>query len=108
MLERKEREHRKKENTEKAKKEREKYHQRNGYASEEVKRLRAKERWMNVEVSERDKDKNKQERRKKMKESMYNGECEKCMTENVGREMWEPGERKQRKQVLDGRRGKKV
>jgi hypothetical protein len=35
----------KKENTEKEK-EREKYHQRNGYASEEVKRLRAKERWM--------------------------------------------------------------
>jgi hypothetical protein len=33
-------------NTEK--KEREKYYQRNGYASEEVERLRAKGRWVNV------------------------------------------------------------
>jgi hypothetical protein len=31
--------------------EREKYYQRNGYASEEVERLRARERWMNVELS---------------------------------------------------------
>jgi hypothetical protein len=43
----------KKKNTEK--KEIEKYHQRNGNASEEVERLRAKERWMNA-VSERDRD----------------------------------------------------
>jgi hypothetical protein len=42
--------------------EREKYYQRNGYAREEVKRLRAKGRWMNVELSERDKDADKQER----------------------------------------------
>jgi hypothetical protein len=28
----------------------------NGYASEEVERLRTKGRWMNVELSERDKD----------------------------------------------------
>jgi hypothetical protein len=41
---------------------------------------------MNVEVSERDKDKTKQERRKKMKESMYNGKNERCMTEYLGRE----------------------
>jgi hypothetical protein len=41
----------KKKNTEK----KEKYHQRNGNASEEVERLRAKERWMNA-VSERDRD----------------------------------------------------
>jgi hypothetical protein len=39
------------------KKEREKYYQRNAYANEEVERLRAKERWINVELSERDKDK---------------------------------------------------
>jgi hypothetical protein len=38
--------------------EREKYYQRNGYASE-VERLRAKERWMNVEMSERDKKEGK-------------------------------------------------
>jgi hypothetical protein len=30
--------------------------ERNWYASEEVERLRAKGRWMNVELSERDKD----------------------------------------------------
>jgi hypothetical protein len=56
---------RKQKNTEK---EREKYYQRNEYASEEVERLRAKGRWMNVELSERDKDTDKQERREKIKE----------------------------------------
>jgi hypothetical protein len=40
-------------------KEREKYYQRNGYASEEEERLRAKGRWMNVELSERDTDTDK-------------------------------------------------
>jgi hypothetical protein len=45
---------------------REKYYQRNGYASEEVEILRAKGRWMNVELSERDKD--AQERRERIKE----------------------------------------
>jgi hypothetical protein len=45
MLERKEK------NTKK--KEREKYYQRNGYASEELERLRAKGRWMNVQLCER-------------------------------------------------------
>jgi hypothetical protein len=39
----------------KEKKEREKYHHRNGYVSEEVRRLITKRRWMNVELSERDK-----------------------------------------------------
>jgi hypothetical protein len=48
------------------KKNTEKYHQRNGYASEEV------ERNCNVEPSERDKDTDKQERRKRIKESRYN------------------------------------
>jgi hypothetical protein len=37
-----------------------------------VKRLRAKGRWVNVELSERDKDTDKQERRKRIKESRYN------------------------------------
>ncbi|KAJ3619008.1 hypothetical protein MTP99_005798 [Tenebrio molitor] len=48
--------------------------QRNGYASEEVERLRAKGRWMNVELSERNKDTDKQERRERIKESKYNRE----------------------------------
>jgi hypothetical protein len=45
---------------------REKYYRRNGYASEEGERLRAKGRWMNVELSERDKDTDKQERRERI------------------------------------------
>jgi hypothetical protein len=56
----------------KEKKNRQKYYQKNGYASEEVERLRAKGRWMNVELSERDKDTDKQERRERIKESRYN------------------------------------
>jgi hypothetical protein len=58
MLERKEK------NTQK--KEREKYNKRNGYASEEVERLRGKARWINVELSQRDKNTNKQERRERI------------------------------------------
>jgi hypothetical protein len=38
-----------------------KYYQRNGYVSEEVERLRAKERWMNVKLCKRDKNKSKKE-----------------------------------------------
>jgi hypothetical protein len=38
-------------------------YQRNGYASEEVESLRAKGRWMNVELSERDKDTDKHEKK---------------------------------------------
>jgi hypothetical protein len=75
MLERKE------ENTKKKK--REKYNQRSWYASEEVERLRAKEKWMNVELSERDKDTDKQERRERIKESRYNRKYKKCMTEEI-------------------------
>jgi predicted peptidase len=56
MLERKEREHGEEERN-----------ATNGYASEEVQRLRAEGRWMNVELSERDKDTIKQERRKESK-----------------------------------------
>jgi hypothetical protein len=51
---------------------RQKYYQRNGYASEDVERLRAKGKWMNVELTERDKDTDNQERRKRIKESRYN------------------------------------
>jgi hypothetical protein len=85
-----------------------------------VEGFRAKGRWINVELSERDKDTDKQERRMRIKESRYNREYERCMTheipEYLGREckrekndgeiqMWERGEKKQ---VLNGRRGKKV
>jgi hypothetical protein len=67
--------------------EREKYYQRNGYASEEVEGLRAKGRWMNVELSERDKDTDKQERRERIKESKIQQGYGWCMTkEYLGRE----------------------
>jgi ATP/maltotriose-dependent transcriptional regulator MalT len=61
----------KKKKTRKRKREREKYHQRNWYASEEVEILTAKGRWINVELSERDKDTNHQERRERIRESRY-------------------------------------
>jgi hypothetical protein len=38
---------------------------------------------MNVELSERDKDTDKQERREIIKESRYNREYERCMTEEI-------------------------
>jgi hypothetical protein len=75
MLERKEKNMEKKES--------EKYYQRNGYASKEVERLRVKGRWMNVELSERDKDTDKQERRERIKETRYNREYERCITEEI-------------------------
>ncbi|KAJ3619348.1 hypothetical protein MTP99_005037 [Tenebrio molitor] len=73
MLGRKEKEH-------EEERQREKYYQRNGYASEEVDRLRAKGRLMTPELSERDKDTDKQERRKSIKKSR---EYERCMTEEI-------------------------
>jgi hypothetical protein len=106
------------ENKKNTEKKRENYYQRNGYASEEVKRLRAKGRW--IELSERDKDTDKQERRERIKESRCNREYEMCMTEEIPKylrerestryrkmiaRMWERGEIKQ---VLERRRGKKV
>jgi hypothetical protein len=48
-----------------------------------VERLRAKGRWMNVELSERDKNTDKQERRERIKESRYNREYERCMTQEI-------------------------
>jgi DNA-binding PadR family transcriptional regulator len=70
-----------KKNTEK--KERRKYYQRSGYGSEEVERLRTKGRWMNVELSERNKDTDKQEIRERINEYRYNRKYEKCMTEEI-------------------------
>jgi hypothetical protein len=62
------------------KKEREKYYQRNGYASEAVDRFRAKGRLMSAELSERDKDTDKQERRERIKKSR---EYERSLTEEI-------------------------
>jgi hypothetical protein len=61
-----------------------------------VESLRAKGRWMNVELSERDKDTDKQERRERIKESRYNREYETCMTEEIPEYLWResPKERK--------------
>jgi hypothetical protein len=86
------------------KKKTEKYHQWNGNASEEVERLRAKGRWMNVELSKRDKDTDEQGRRERIKESRYKGVWEVYDRGNSG----VPGERecKERKMMARFRRGK--
>jgi hypothetical protein len=63
-------------------KEREKYYRRNGYASEEVERVGAEGSGV-AELSERDRDTDKQERREKIRESRYNREYERCVTEDV-------------------------
>jgi hypothetical protein len=51
-----------------------------------MERLRAKGRWKNVELSERNKDTDKQERRERIKESRYNKEYERRMTEEIAKE----------------------
>ncbi|KAJ3621434.1 hypothetical protein MTP99_003564 [Tenebrio molitor] len=56
---------------EKKKKTRRRRKARNGYASKEVERLRAKGGWMNGKLSERDKDTDKHARRYRIKESRY-------------------------------------
>jgi hypothetical protein len=48
-----------------------------------VEKLKAKGRWMNVELSERDKDTDKQERRETITEAIYNRKYERCMTEEI-------------------------
>jgi hypothetical protein len=77
-LERKEKEH--------GEGEREKYYQRNGYAREEVKRLRAKGRWMNVELSERDTNTDKQKEGKESKNPDTTGRMKEEIPEYLGRE----------------------
>jgi hypothetical protein len=81
-----------------------------------------KARWMNVELSERDNDAaDKQEKRERIKKSRYNREYERGMTEEIPEYLGEREcnrkkndgkiqiwERVKRKQLLDGRRGKKV
>jgi hypothetical protein len=84
-----------------------------------VERLRAEGIWMNAELSERDKDTNKQERRERIKESRYNREYERCMTEGIPECLGKKSARERKmmarfrcgneeREVLDGRRGKKV
>jgi hypothetical protein len=74
---------------------------------------------MNAELSERDKDTDKHERRERIKESRYNREYERCMTEETPEYLGKESarERKMRarficgndeRKVLDERRGKKV
>jgi hypothetical protein len=66
--------------------------ERNGYASEEVEIMRAVGRWMSADLSERDKDTDKQERKERIRESMYNRD-----RENSG----VPGERECKKEKND-------
>jgi hypothetical protein len=82
-----------------------------------------KGRWMDVELSERDKDTDKQDRRERIKESRYNREY-KGVCQRIFRGTWRERERdrkwkkkngdilmwelEDKKQVLDGRRGNKV
>jgi hypothetical protein len=70
-------------NGRKGRMQREKYCRRNGYASEEVERMREEGRWMCAELSERDRDTDKQERRERIREARYNREYERCVTEDV-------------------------
>jgi hypothetical protein len=51
---------------------------------------------INVELSERDKDTDKQERRERIKESRYNRNYEKCMTEEF-QSTWRERECKRKK-----------
>jgi hypothetical protein len=53
-----------------------------------VEKLTAKGKWMNIELSERDKDTDKQERRERMKESRYNRKYERCVTEEIPEYLW--------------------
>ncbi|KAJ3628510.1 hypothetical protein MTP99_015811 [Tenebrio molitor] len=48
-----------------------------------VERMRAEGRGICAELSERDKDTDKQERRERIRESRYNREYERCMTEEI-------------------------
>jgi hypothetical protein len=64
-----------------------------------VERLRAKGKWMNVELSERDKDTDKQKRRERIKETRFNRKYERCMTENSEA----PGGRECKRKKMVGR-----
>jgi hypothetical protein len=57
--------------------------------------------------TKQNKDTNKQERKERIKEWRYNREYERCTTEEVPENLGKESAR-ERKQVLDGRRGEKV
>jgi hypothetical protein len=69
-----------------------------------VERLRAKGRWMNIELSERYKDTDKQERKERIRESRYN-KYQRCMTEEIPEYL---GRETARERKIMARRGKKV
>jgi hypothetical protein len=56
--------------------------------------------WMNVELSDRDKDRDKQETRERIIESRHNKEYERCMTQRGNSEG--PGERECKRKKNDG------
>jgi hypothetical protein len=90
----------KKKNTRRIRRERNRYYK----ASKEVERLRAKERWKNVELSERDKDSGKQERRERITEFRYNRDV-RGVSQRKFRSTW-GGESKREKNVVGTRRKK--
>jgi hypothetical protein len=69
-----------------------------------VERLRAKGRWLNIELSEKYKDTDKQERKERIKESRYD-KYERCMTEEIPVYL---GRESARERKIMARRGKKV
>jgi hypothetical protein len=66
-----------------ARKEREAYFERNGYAGAEIERMREGGRAMTDELVQRDRDVQVQERRTRIRESRYNGKYEKIITEEL-------------------------
>jgi hypothetical protein len=83
-----------KKKTRRIRKERNTIRERNGYASEEVERLRAKGRSKNVELSNGDKDTNKQERKERIRESRYNRKYEKYVTDEIPKYLGESVQKK--------------
>jgi hypothetical protein len=71
--------------------------QKENWYAREVEGLRAKGRWKNVELREREKDTNKQDRRQRIKESRYNREYERCMTEEISEYLGREYKRDKRK-----------
>jgi hypothetical protein len=81
----------------KEEKDREKYNQRNGYASEEIERLRAEGRWMNAELSE--KGQRLGQAKERIKESRCNREYERCMTEEIAKYLGRKSRRERKMMV---------
>jgi hypothetical protein len=80
-----------------------------------VEKLRAKGRWKNVDLCERDKDTDKKEKKERIKDSRYNRAYERCMTEEIPEYLWRESARetkmmarRREKIEMDGRRGKNV